>query len=659
MSTSVPYRADIDGLRAIAVLAVVLFHAKVGPFTGGYVGVDVFFVISGFLITSIIVNEMKAGTFSFANFYERRVRRIFPALFIVVLACLAAGWFILTPNDYREFGLSMVFMGAFISNVFFKRHAGYFGPAAETQPLLHTWSLAVEEQFYAIAPIALLGLYLYAWKNRAVVLGLLAFASLASAAYGVSQEWPSAFYLLHSRAWELMTGMALALGIVPAVTRRPLAEALGLAGLAMILWTVAMYSPSTPFPGVAALLPCLGTAFIIHSGASVSTFAARFLATPPIVFTGKISYSLYLWHWPLLAFAAYEWGTEFGTRERLALIALAGALSVLTWAAIEQPARRKSGFLTQRRVLALGLAAMLACVCIGKAIKKTDGIIARLPADLQIIARQASNRSTPGDACGRGEGPEDLAGTCPLGTTDARPTKFLLWGDSHATAIADEVSRIAKDKALRGVLLTGGGCAPLLGLEKLAPVEFSKCIGRHAPITGLLANPDIRDIIITARWAAYSEGKGVDGGVVTRVRKFAETGVDANRDEFFRLLRETIKTLLYGGRRITIIGPVPELPRNLPTTLIKDKMRGQVRDYALAREDFVKRQFNMRPMLESLGMLHGVRVIYPEDTLCSPTTCATIVDGELLYSDDNHLNRAGAKRLHALLEEVMAPIGQP
>ena len=140
---------------------------------------------------------------------------------------------------------------------------------------------------------------------------------------------------------------------------------------------------------------------------------------------------------------------------------------------------------------------------------------------------------------------------------------------------------------------------------KLAPVEFSKCIGRHAPITGLLANPDIRDIIITARWAAYSEGKGVDGGVVTRVRKFAETGVDANRDEFFRLLRETIKTLLYGGRRITIIGPVPELPRNLPTTLIKDKMRGQVRDYALAREDFVKRQFNMRPICPTVTPITG------------------------------------------------------
>ena len=365
MSGSLAYRADIDGLRAIAVLAVVLYHAKVAPFTGGYVGVDVFFVISGFLITSILVKDMNEGSFSFAGFYERRVRRIFPALFTVIFACIAAGWFILTPQDYKEFALSMIYMGGFVSNVFFKRRAGYFGPAAETQPLLHTWSLAVEEQFYVFAPIVLLLLYRFAWKSRGLVLSVLAGLSLVSAAYGVSHELPSAFFYLHSRAWELIAGMLLGLGVVPLVRAQQVAEAMSITGLAMIAWAVFEFTPGTPFPGLAALLPCLGAALIIYSGAVVPTFVSRLLSARPAVFIGKISYSLYLWHWPLLVFAVYEWGVDVGMRERIGLIVLAVVLSILTWAFIEQPARKKSGQRTQRLVLAAGLAAIAMCCATG------------------------------------------------------------------------------------------------------------------------------------------------------------------------------------------------------------------------------------------------------------------------------------------------------
>jgi peptidoglycan/LPS O-acetylase OafA/YrhL len=377
------YRADIDGLRAVAVLAVMLFHARLGVVPGGYVGVDIFFVISGFLISSIIVDGLKQSTFSMAQFYDRRVRRIFPALFTVMAACMAAGWIYLTPADYKNFAISVTSTAVFLSNVSFNRKAGYFAPAASTQPLLHTWSLGVEEQFYAIVPFVLILLYRHAWRTRAPIILGAALLSLGYAAYGVDHEWTSAFYLLPSRAWELLTGMAIAAGIVPAIKWRPAREAAGLTGLAMIAAACLLYTSETHFPGLAALLPCVGTALLIHSGNGNSalppTAVSRLLSLPALVFTGKISYSLYLWHWPLLAFAEYNWPEAFNTPLRLGLIALAVVLSVLTWRFVEQPARQKSLPSARRRVFLSGGAAIAAALVTGYAIRLSDGVINRLP----------------------------------------------------------------------------------------------------------------------------------------------------------------------------------------------------------------------------------------------------------------------------------------
>jgi peptidoglycan/LPS O-acetylase OafA/YrhL len=550
VSGSLAYRADIDGLRAIAVLAVVLYHAKVGPFTGGYVGVDVFFVISGYLISSMLVKEMSEGSFSFAGFYERRIRRIFPALFTVVFASIAAGWFILTPQDYKEFGLSVVYIGAFLSNVFFMRRAGYFAPVAETQPLLHTWSLAVEEQFYVIAPLALLALYRFAWQSRAVILLMLAAASLVSAAYGVSHEWPSAFFLLHSRAWELMTGVLLGVAIIPPARTQALAEALGCIGLVMIFAAILLYSPVTSFPGFAALLPCLGAGLVIHSGAAAPTVVQRILATQPLVFTGKISYSLYLWHWPILAFAAYASDGALGAPERLALIAIAILLSIGTWAVIEQPARQKRGDASQKRVFASALVALAASIVIGFGIKKTDGIIMRLSPEAQAVVKSVARDNRYDDACSAELQKQQTAeGLCVLGDPHQATASFVLWGDSHAATIATELSAIASKAALRGTLVATGGCPPLLGLEDVSRRTFSKCIDHNIVVANILKQDNLRHFILDARWALYSEGRGSGGEIGVNVRRFADGDLDKNRAEFARLFRETLKTITASGRR--------------------------------------------------------------------------------------------------------------
>src|SRR5271170_3095038 len=295
------YRPEIDGLRALAILPVLLFHYRVSPFRGGFVGVDVFFVISGYLITQLIEAERREGRFSIARFYERRVRRIFPALFVMLTAATIAAAFILFPVDLVRYANSLLATAGFAANFEFWREAGYFDVAAAEKPLLHLWSIAVEEQFYLVFPALLL-----LFQSRRVAITLAIFVlSFAFAVWGVIHAPSAAFYLLPGRAWELMLGALLALHAVPFIERRWIREALAVTGIALIAIAVFGYSKDTPFPGAAALLPCLGAALVIYSSVPGITSASAVLSLPPLVFVGRISYSLYLWHWPLYVFARY------------------------------------------------------------------------------------------------------------------------------------------------------------------------------------------------------------------------------------------------------------------------------------------------------------------------------------------------------------------
>ncbi|MES2188894.1 MAG: acyltransferase family protein [Pseudomonadota bacterium] len=356
------YRREIDGLRALALLPVILFHAGFQAFGGGYVGVDVFFVISGYLITSIILAEKAAGTFSLRSFYERRARRILPALFLVMLVCLPFAWLWLLPSDMKEFSASLVAVSTFSSNVLFWWESGYFDTAAELKPLLHTWSLAVEEQYYLIFPLLLV----LAWKlNRTRMMWLLvavALVSLGLAQKGAYASPAATFYMLHTRIWELLVGALLAFYMARETTgagklNPQLGSFVSLAGLVMIAWAVLFYGKGTPYPSLFTLLPVLGAGLVILL-ASPDNVAGRVLGSRLLVGTGLLSYSAYLWHQPIFAFARRRALDEPGALAFLAMGGLTFGLAYLSWRYVEQPFRKKSG-IASAQALTTGLVCVL------------------------------------------------------------------------------------------------------------------------------------------------------------------------------------------------------------------------------------------------------------------------------------------------------------
>jgi len=336
------YRREIDGLRAIAVLPVILFHAGFALFSGGFAGVDVFFVISGYLITSVIVTERQAGTFSLVRFYERRARRILPALFVVMFACLPIAWWLMLPADMKLFARSLTSTSLFASNMLFSKQSGYFDTAAALKPLLHTWSLGIEEQYYLLFPVFLLVAWKFGWRRITGMLVIIAAISLALSQWQTAHDPAKAFYSLSARVWELLIGALAAFALIEKereLTARPwLCQLLALAGLALIAFAVFTFDAATPFPGLHALIPTLGTALIILF-ATPATLTGRLLSTRPLVGVGLISYSAYLWHHPLFAFTRIG-GIETPSAALLIGLSIASLLlAFVSWKYVERPFR--------------------------------------------------------------------------------------------------------------------------------------------------------------------------------------------------------------------------------------------------------------------------------------------------------------------------------
>ncbi|MGH6719251.1 MAG: acyltransferase family protein [Alphaproteobacteria bacterium] len=638
------YRPDIDGLRAVAIVPVVLYHARLPGVSGGFVGVDVFFVISGFLIAGIVAGEIASGTFSLVRFYERRARRILPALFFVLVVSFAVGGVVLHPEDFVSFGTSAVAALLFASNAYFPGRVDYFGTSSEYKPLLHTWTLGIEEQFYVVLPIVLLFLTRWFGGRRTVLLAGFLVLSFGLGVIGARYAPDFAFYASPMRAWELLIGVLLALGAVPPWPRPWQREAAAAAGLAMIVASIVVYDPGTPFPGVAALAPCLGAGLVLHAGGA--TLAGNALAVGPVRFVGLVSYSLYLWHWPILAFLR----TVQGSVQLSALAAglgVLGALAVATfsWRYVERPFRAP-GVVGRKAVLALAAAGTVGLGALGLVVRVDDGIPERFDARARAILAQAEAERTPWRGC---MDVEPGADPCRLGDAEA-PVTFVLWGDSHAGALAPAIDVAAKAAGRGGYILAGTACSPLLNVHwGSRRRDWRACDAANDGILAFLETNagTIDTVVLIARWAVYATGGWAPGEdrprepVVLRRVDPASDAPAHGEDPFRAGLESLVVRLRAMGMRVVLLGGVPEIGWNVPKTLALGARSLWTLPAPPYLADVRRRNTGADAALTAIARAQGAEVIDVAGILCAPQ-CAVLDGDRLLYVDDDHLsNYAG------------------
>lgn len=647
MST-LAYRRDIDGLRAIAVIAVVLFHFGVPGFTGGFVGVDVFFVISGFLITSIIWNQRQAGRFSLVDFWARRARRILPALFAMILAVLAVGWFLLAPKDYEELGRSVRYQVMFISNILFMRQEGYFDVASELKPMLHTWSLAVEEQFYILFPLllALLSSRIKRW--RLALFGLL-LVSLGLSVWAVAHEPEKAFFLLPMRAWELLVGALLA--VAPARTNRlaPLAaQWISLTGVGMILLAVFCYDRHTSFPGAAALLPTLGAVAMIWANGHHPTWAGRLLSTRLMVGLGLISYSWYLWHWPVFVLASYASVDEPGWGEILGLILLSLVLGYLSWRFVETPFRERRLLAGRRQILIAAACGVLVLGLAGQALRWTNGLPWRLSEQALQYASAKEWRPELMDCLNDANRPAGKL-FCQYGTPNAA-SSALIWGDSHATALIPAIEESAATHQVSVLVASSAGCLPVAGLE-----QDEVCAGFNRRVEEGMNTRPVDDVVLVARWSLYLYGdvKGDLGHALKASSGLYDRAVAEQR--LAEGLLKTLQHLRAEGHRVWLVKEAPLQAFSPPYRLSRLAMLHRpTADVGLAVAEHLKRQQFISQLFARLSSQDpGVTVLDPALLLCNERgLCRAELGGRSLYKDDNHLSEVGARLIAPVLEPL-------
>ena len=641
------YRPEVDGLRAVAVLAVIVYHAELPWLRGGFAGVDVFFVVSGYLITRLILAERDAGHFSLLRFFERRARRILPALYLVIAACLPFAWMLMFPEELRRFGDSVLSVLLLVANFYFVNTQDYFAPGAELSPLLHAWSLSAEEQFYLVFPI--LALATLSISRRAFVGCILC---LATASLGLAQfggllhenagglRWlaPPAwgYYLLPTRAWELLLGAALAAGRFEQTAlnaRLPglLRQTLGIAGIALIVASCLFYRRSTPFPTAYALVPTIGTALVILF-ARQGTLAHAALAWRPLVGIGLMSYSLYLWHQPVLAFSRLYLPRGMSEVWLVGAVALSFLLAWLGWRFVEQPCRDRAAVST--RAFALGV--ILSGLALGAA-----GYACRVVgADPMLLSRAGAISARVDHAVG-------LSPACvyfgswhhkPECATGDEP-EAIVWGDSFAAHTVNAI--VAANPGLPLLQATMPVCGPIPGI---APVvnEYDESWGRRciqfnqAVLEHVLASPSIREVILGIHFANYiwGEQKLFDG---TRVRS-------ASPERLRGELRAAIGRLRAAGKRVTLISSPARSLFDVGRCLALATWRslpGEICDFSYS--DHPQNAF-IDAFLRSLEG-EGVHVIALRRLLCPQDRCSATLDGAFLYRDKAHLAAEGSTRM--------------
>ena len=665
------YRKDIDGLRAIAILAVVAYHVRIPGVTGGFVGVDVFFVLSGFLITSILFAEIRrSGSLSLSAFYARRIRRLFPALVVVLVASCLIGAVVLLPifGQQQGLGRSAAATALYVSNFYFWLNSpGYFDQSADLMPLLHTWSLAVEEQFYLVWPFLMLGAIFAArrrnWRLEGTLKALtvaILVVSLAWCIWTTRQDPIAAFYLLPARAWELAVGAALALWLPDISKKRPAAGAVcSVAGLAAVVAAAFILHEDMEFPGYVAIMPVFGTGLIVLGGhLSQRNPVQALLSTRPMVLIGLLSYSWYLWHWPLLAFAR-AYALEAHDPARDFAVALASLLmAYLSYRFVENPIRygRPGPFRHDRTTLVAGaLVSLIVCVPAAALVVLADREAAR-PALAALDSAKADRPSLRADCH---QEPPFTALTpraeCTTGERGRAPS-LLLWGDSHADHVSPLMQAFAASNPSTPALARSfPRCPPFSVYEKRNARDEAACHAFNAAVLAevtALSGQGLQGVVLAGRWLRvfgapqlHKMGTGADAG--NRALRSAELAAN---------LAETVERLTQLGLHVLVVAPLPEMPYDVPACLAR---LGPGR-CNVARATIEAQRRDVMLLLDGTrNRFPGVKILDFIDQVCDSATCYAERDGTVLFVDDDHLTASASRNLlpfaRAALLQAAAP----
>lgn len=661
------YRPEIDGLRALAVLPVILFHAGFSQFSGGFVGVDVFFVISGYLITSIIVSSKQENNFSLITFYERRARRILPALFFVMAVCIPLAWLSLLPSYLKDFSQSLVAVSAFASNILFWMKGGYWDSAAELKPLLHTWSLAVEEQFYVLFPILLILTWRLgkAWIFR--LLAGIALISLAAAHWGALNKPEATFFLLPTRCWELLIGSLIAFychrnnvaSCEPRINQ--LASTLG---IFLILYSVFEFSWKTPFPSLYTLVPTMGAALVILF-ATPDTLAGKILGSKAFVGMGLISYSAYLWHQPLFAFTRLRNSEEPSTIVFSFLVIVTIALAYLSWRFIEKPFRR-SDFISRSKVFTFAALGTSIFITIGLVGHLNNGFRERLPQGAAWDAISGTNWKKNLRCSPRPD--ENLVGVliaCEFGDLNSRET-ILVYGDSHAGVMLEELHAHLKGLRLKGILLQLDGCliVPQVYANNVVS-DPAQCETKFQNLLSYIKDSGASKLIVSRRWTLNLYP--IPGEIETLAFENSDGGKERRRhDEYFAISSERTETteagkkraaikylldgLLSTGIKLYLVYPVPEIGWDVPLFNMSHYIKyGKIpAEISISHEDFIRRNRFIHGIFSEYESNNNLVPIKPESVLCDTyikSRCAAQFGEQLFYFDDDHLSDTGVQLL--------------
>lgn len=619
------YRSDIDGLRALAVIPVLLYHVGVPGFAGGFVGVDIFFVISGYLICGMTDADLRNGSFSLGNFYKRRILRILPALFVMLLVTGVLAYNYFLPVELEDFAKSLASAVGSVANVYFAKTAGYFEAPAETKPLLHTWSLGVEEQFYLVVPLVMLLAYRLMPKRVSLLLAIGAVVSYAAAIAMSTRNETFVFYLTPFRAWELALGALLSTGFIPAPRRGVWSDGCGLAGLALLLGVILFGSSSVPLLMMTSLAG-IGATMVIASSERGLSLAGRLLSLRPLVFVGLISYSLYLWHWPLIVFQRTDAVLKTGTSEstRLLLIAISLSAAYLSWRLIELPFRKMARGTSRTKIFTAATGAMATAFAICGLIVVGGGAPYRFPDRVLQISSYLGYDSSPAFRTGRcfllTNHQEFDTKTC-MTPDPARPN-YLLVGDSHAahlwlglSAAMPGVNVMQASASLCRPAVQGGSRYDTAACRRMMDYVFND----------FLVHVRVDKVLLAASW----------------------------KDEDLPILATSLDLLKARGIRVTVLGPIVEYDAALPRLLVDEILRDDpAAARAMRRPGVQERDRTMA----RLAADHGAAYVSLYDAICPDGRCDEYVQANVpMQFDEGHLTSRGSIELGRRLAPLLAP----